>query len=178
MRLLLLLLSFLFVMDTNAQPRYEQIRDKDTKALVFKGQLGFEDLIKEPEFKWFNKGVDAYEPDEATIAYLRQHLKGYEIVTLIGTWCEDSHELVPKLYKVLKMANYTMKLHTLYALDLNKKGPFKGSGFTVQGYLNPEPRTPEPVNAYERKVALNLERLTIFRFSHNQKRAPGISYNL
>src|SRR5690606_3995337 len=102
MRLLLLLLSLFFVMDTNAQPRYEQIRDRDTKDLVFKGQISFEDLEKEPEFKWFNSGVAAYEPDEATISYLQQHLKGYEIITFIGTWCSDSHEMVPKLYKVLK----------------------------------------------------------------------------
>lgn len=125
MRLLFLCLSFLFVMNTQAQPRYEQIRDKDTKDLIYKGQIGFEDLIKEPEFKWFNKGVDAYEPDETVIAYLKQHLKGYEIVTLIGTWCEDSHNMVPKLYKVLKMANFPMKAHTMYALDLAKKGQFK-----------------------------------------------------
>lgn len=125
MRSLLLLLFTLFFMDTHAQPRYEQYRDRDTKDLVFKGQISFEDLQKEPEFKWFNRGVAAYEPDEAAIKYLRQHLRSYEIVTLIGTWCSDSHALVPKLYKVLKRADYPMKLHILYALDIEKKGPFK-----------------------------------------------------
>lgn len=122
MRIILLLLILLPVMDTRAQPQYKQLRDKDTKDLVYIGELSFRDLEKEPEFKWFNKGVDEYEPDEAAIAYLKQHLKGYEIVTLIGTWCEDSHNLVPKLYKVLKQAGYPIKLHTLYALDTDKKG--------------------------------------------------------
>ncbi len=125
MRLLLLLSFFLIVMDTNAQPRYEQYRDRDTKDLVFKGQINFIDLEKEPEFKWFNKGVEEYEPDEAVITYLKQHLGGYDMVTVLGTWCSDSHDMIPKLYKVLKMANYRMRRNIIYALDIDKKGPYK-----------------------------------------------------
>jgi len=125
MRLLLLLSLFLIVMDTNAQPRYEQYHDRDTKDLVFKGQLAFEDLEKEPEFKWYNKGVAEYEPDEAVIAYLKKHLGGYDMVTVLGTWCSDSHDMIPKLYKVLKLANYRMRRNIIYGLDIEKKGPYK-----------------------------------------------------
>lgn len=125
MRYVLLVISILFAMNANAQPQYEQIRDKDTKDLIFKGQISYYDLENEPEFKWFNKGANAYEPDTAVIKYLQQHLRGYEIITVIGTWCEDSHNMIPKLYKVLRQADFNMKMHTMYALDLAKKGQFK-----------------------------------------------------
>lgn len=123
MRILVLILTIIISIPLAAQPTYERIRDKDTKALVYVGQLSYYDLDKEPEFKWFEKGVYNYEPDIAAMAYLKSHLKDYEMVTVIGTWCEDSHELIPKLYRVLKDANYPIKQrHSLYALDLSKKG--------------------------------------------------------
>lgn len=125
MRYILLVLAILFAMNTNAQPQYKQIRDKDTKDLIFVGQIGFYDLEHEPEFKWFNKGYADYEADKEVIKYLQQHLNSYDIVTVIGTWCEDSHDMIPKLYKVLKQADYDMNVHQMYALDLAKKGQYK-----------------------------------------------------
>lgn len=125
MRVLLSALLLFIVMSTQAQPRYQQIRDKDTKDLIYVGQIMFQDLEKEPEFKWFNKGISAYEPDAETINYLREHLRGYEIITLIGTWCSDSHDMVPKLYKVLKQSDFNMRMYTMYALDIAKKGNHK-----------------------------------------------------
>lgn len=125
MRYILSIVILLLTMNGQAQPRYQQIRDKDTKDLIFVGQISYYDLENEPEFKWFNKGVAGYEPDKEVINYLKQHMRGYEMVTVLGTWCEDSHDMIPKLYKVLRQADFNMKMHTMYALDLSKKGQYK-----------------------------------------------------
>lgn len=118
---LLVILLFCF-MQAEAQPNYKRIRDEDTKELVYVGELVYYDLEKEPEFKWFIKGAYRYQPDTAAMDYLKEHLKDYEMVTFLGTWCSDSHEMIPQLYKVLHDAGYPIKKkHTLYAVDLQKK---------------------------------------------------------
>lgn len=125
MRYLLLIASLLVYIQGMSQPTYKRIRDEETKQLIYVGQLSFYDLEKEPEFKWFSKMAYSYEPKEETIAYLKEHLNAYDIVTFLGTWCEDSHELMPKLFRVLINANYSLtRKHTLFAVDLNKKGQF------------------------------------------------------
>lgn len=123
MRFLLLAAILFLFMQANAQPKYTRAYDDDTKELVYVGELVYYDLEKEPEFKWFVQGAYQYKADTAAVAYLRKHLKDYEMVTFLGTWCEDSKELIPKLYRVLHEAGYpTKKQHTMYALDLYKKG--------------------------------------------------------
>src|ERR1700744_1342541 len=86
---------------TYAQSNYEVIKDKD--AVIFKGACTFEDLNKEPSFTWLQKGMNAYKPDSTKIAYLKKNLPKYRMVVFMGTWCDDSHFLIPKLEKVLTL---------------------------------------------------------------------------
>lgn len=55
---------------------------------------------------------------------LKKHLSEYDIVVLMGTWCEDSHNLVPKLFKTLKAADYPDTRVVMYGLDRNKEGKY------------------------------------------------------
>jgi thiol-disulfide isomerase/thioredoxin len=42
-------------------------------------------------------------------------------VVFIGTWCDDSHYLLPKLTKVLQLAGYPLTGVTMYGTDRDKK---------------------------------------------------------
>ncbi|MCW3122335.1 MAG: thioredoxin, partial [Flavipsychrobacter sp.] len=87
---------------------------------VFNGQLTFEDLDREKTFDWFKKGRDEYNPDPRTMIDLRPKLAEYSMVVFLGTWCDDSHVLVPKLERVMAMANYPVRQIAMYGTDREK----------------------------------------------------------
>lgn len=121
---------FLFLMITipaNAQNDFDKIIDKETGATIFKGRFNIEAIEKQPDFTWFAKGVEAYKPDEGTLQTLK--LKDYDIVVLMGTWCEDSQILVPKLYKALRMINYPFTHLQIVGVDRAKEGKYKEKAF-------------------------------------------------
>ena len=102
-----------------AQFDYQRITEEG--KLVFKGECTFDDLLKEPTFDWMQKGVEEYKPDSTALLYLKKNLAWYDIVVLMGTWCGDSKDLLPKFYKTLQMVNYSMEQLTMYGLDRKKE---------------------------------------------------------
>jgi hypothetical protein len=42
-----------------------------------------------------------YQPDKKVLKKLRRYKRGLEVLIILGTWCSDSHEQVPKFLKVL-----------------------------------------------------------------------------
>ncbi|MBW7912769.1 MAG: thioredoxin family protein [Taibaiella sp.] len=121
MRILFLALAIFTVMHTQAQGTFDKAIN-DRNELVFTGQFTFTDLQAEESFKWMPEGIEAYQPNAEDMSYLKSELNKYQLVVFMGTWCEDSHNLVPKLYKVLDAASYPLQTLTLYGLDREKKG--------------------------------------------------------
>lgn len=54
------------------------------------------------EFKsYFKDYYEEYAVDSLTLAKIRSNLEGITITLLLGTWCSDSKEQVPRFYKIL-----------------------------------------------------------------------------
>jgi len=120
MKKILLGLLLLSSMSVFAQSDYEVSMDKKTKVIVYKGECSFGDLLKEPTFSWLKSGAESYAPDSASRVYLASHLKNYKLVVFMGTWCDDTYTILPKLYKTLQITNYPMSQYTMYGVDRNK----------------------------------------------------------
>jgi len=120
MKQFFLAIIMLMSIHTYAQSDYDVIKDKDN-TVIFKGSCTFEDLNKESSFTWLKKGMDAYKPDSVKIAYLKKNLPKYQMIVFLGTWCDDSHFLIPRLEKVLKLSAYPMSQYMMYGMDRNKK---------------------------------------------------------
>lgn len=117
----LVLITLLFIsMTVTAQSDFDRSYDKENGLLVFKGQVTFDTLKTEPAFEWLNKGAEAYSPDKETLRLLQEKLPAYDLVVFMGTWCEDSHVLLPKLYKTLQAANYPLSQCKMYGVDRAK----------------------------------------------------------
>ncbi|HEY9176220.1 MAG TPA: thioredoxin family protein [Flavipsychrobacter sp.] len=121
MRYLFLILVIFASMHTQAQSSFDKAIN-DRNELVFTGQFTFTDLQQEESFKWMPEGIEAYQPTTEDISYLEGELNKYQLVVFMGTWCEDSHNLIPKLYKVLDAVGYPLQKLTLYGLNREKKG--------------------------------------------------------
>lgn len=107
-------------MQAFAQSDYERFTDA-SGTLIYKGECTANDLYKEPSFGWMPGGVESYKPDSNAIKYLKKHIANYNIIIVMGTWCEDSHNLVPKAYKTLVEAGLPMQQFKMYGVDRDKK---------------------------------------------------------
>lgn len=118
----MMILGALFVsVAANGQKAYTTSKDKENGSVVYKGLITFSDLSAEPTFTWLKKGKEAYKPDSNAVGYLRRILPGYTIVTVMGTWCEDSQNLIPKLAKTLDEAQVPQKQCIMYGVDRAKQ---------------------------------------------------------
>lgn len=121
MKLLLYTLSFLFMstlLYAQAESNYEKL-DDDEAGFVYKGTCTFADINALGDFR--KSKADDYISDAGSMTVLKKDLSKYKIICFLGTWCEDSQEQLPVLYKVLHEAGYPLQSVQLYAVDRDKK---------------------------------------------------------
>ncbi|MFI5195960.1 MAG: thioredoxin family protein [Chitinophagales bacterium] len=106
------------VMAQNAA--YNVSKDEKNGELVYNGLITFDDLNKELTFTWLKSGHDEYKPEETATNYLRTHLKDYSMAVFLGTWCDDSHYLIPKFEKILLIVDYPLSRLSMYGVDRAK----------------------------------------------------------
>ena len=116
-RLLTLLLLALTFTTLAQQSAYDTTRDAKNNSLVMKGKVTFDDLVKEPSFDWMQT---AYKTHKKAMKVLKADLHKYKVLVFMGTWCGDSKDLLPQLYKVLTEAGYPMANVTMYGVDRTK----------------------------------------------------------
>jgi hypothetical protein len=104
----------------SAQYTFDISKDEKSGQTMFVGKCTFDDLLDEATFDWIKIGSDEYEPDPTTIDTLKKVLPSCQFVILMGTWCEDTQNLLPQLYKTMLLTHcYTN--YKMYALDREKK---------------------------------------------------------
>lgn len=103
---------------------FDTVPSEDKTEVIYKGQCTFEDISKVTAFHLAEKAA-AYKPVTEAMAVLKQELKNYQLTIFLGTWCEDSHYLIPQLYKVLEESGYPLDALTVYAVDRDKKAKNK-----------------------------------------------------
>lgn len=103
---------------------YDVLKDADGETVIFKGQCSFSDLQSEESFGWLTRGSEAYMPNKESIGYLRRNLAGYDLVVLMGTWCEDTQNLLPKLHKTLTQTAYPLVQLKMYGVDRAKEAKY------------------------------------------------------
>jgi len=124
MKILTLLAAALTIsLSAAAQSDYDVSKDKEG-ATVWKGECTFADMEGETAFSWLKKGADAYTPDKDALLYLRRNLQGYDLVVLMGTWCSDTQDLLPKLQKTLQMTAYPLTQLKMYGVDREKQAKY------------------------------------------------------
>ena len=88
---------------------------------VYKGIITKDDLLKDTSFKWFAANQKWYNPQTAAVEAMKAKKDSVELLVYMGTWCEDSHVIVPQLYKLADMTGFDTKKITLIGTDRYKK---------------------------------------------------------
>lgn len=103
------------------QSDFEEVKSTNEAEVIYKGSCTFDDIEKVPAFK-LTEQSENYNPDESKIESLSEELNKYRLIVFLGTWCEDSHRLIPQLYRVLTDIGYPLEQLQIFALDRDKKG--------------------------------------------------------
>lgn len=89
--------------------------------MVYQGAMTWDELRAQPGSEWLEKGEAAYIPDTAAVAFLRRNLKSVSMLVFLGTWCDDSRFLIPRLSKTLKLSDYRLQQARVYGVDRAKQ---------------------------------------------------------
>jgi len=124
----LVLLSLLFPLFIQAQSLNQKAQDEKRNNEMLVGLCnrdGFT-LIKSDFDSVYKAEYALYQPDAATIGMLRGKLNKIRITVVMGTWCGDSKDWVPRFYKVMDQAGFDYGKLKLICVDHQKKAPVKG----------------------------------------------------
>jgi hypothetical protein len=97
-------------------------REKDGSKMLL-GTSAKSDLMNDKAFSWFREGYSTYQPDARAVSTIRSQAQTLHIEVFGGTWCSDTHDLLPGFYKGMDAAGLTDSQITLHLVNREKKTP-------------------------------------------------------
>ena len=95
---------------------------RDQKGIkILKGIISRDDLEKDTTFAWYAENLKGYAPNTLAIEGLKKNKDSIQLIAFMGTWCEDSHFVIPRLFSLLDQANFPKDRVTLIGTDRDKK---------------------------------------------------------
>ncbi len=121
MKKIIAAILFLFILNSSfAQSQYEIVPDKAGKK-VLKGIITQELLTGDTSFKWYSENLSGYTPNADAVTALKKNVDSVEIIAFLGTWCVDSHFVIPRFYSLLDASGFSKNKVTLIGVDRDKK---------------------------------------------------------
>ena len=121
MKKILSLFTLMFCLfQAKAQYGFDIKMDEQSGKTMFQGRCTFDDLNDEASFDWMRLKSNDYNPIVYVTDSLKKKLPSCELIIFMGTWCEDTQDLLPKLYKTM-MLSRSFTNYKMFALDRNKK---------------------------------------------------------
>jgi thiol-disulfide isomerase/thioredoxin len=95
-----------------------QAQMSDTSLLI--GTIEHKDI---KGYSWYGKTFSEYTPDQTSVDGLKPFVNDLKVMAVMGTWCSDSHELLPAFYKISEQAGISDNQIELIAVDRKKHCP-------------------------------------------------------
>ena len=103
-----------------AQDGYQVLVERPNEK-SFKGFISRAVITADTSFRWFGEAYKTYTPVPASVQALQQKKDSIQLLVFMGTWCEDSHFVIPRLFKLTDAAGFPDERITLIGVDRNKK---------------------------------------------------------
>jgi len=100
--------------------QYEVTKDHNGEKIL-KGIISRDILANDSSFKWYKQNLRSYPAGKESAVTFGKHKDSVQLVIFLGTWCEDSHAIIPKLFPFLDAAGFSNDHVTLIGVDRNKK---------------------------------------------------------
>lgn len=104
-----------------AQGQFEVIADRDGSRIL-KGIVSRDQIENDTAYaKWWDNSLRGYAPNQDAVGILQKNKDSIQLIAFMGTWCEDSHFIIPKFYTMLDKATYAKDKVSLIGVDRDKK---------------------------------------------------------
>ena len=111
--------SILLAGIVSAQQPYETLQERPNEK-TFKGWLTRSILEQESSFTWMQENYKAYQPHAQGLQTLRTYKDSVRFLIFMGTWCEDSHFIIPRFFALADAAGLAADRISLAGVDRNK----------------------------------------------------------
>lgn len=118
-----LLLSLIIIATTSCKAQKSEpnaVLDNDGNLV---GIANKDYFLVEPFNEWFITNYDSYEIDQEIVENLKPLLENVNIKVFMGTWCSDSQDQTPVLYKILDTTDFNYDNLELVTVNEDKKTP-------------------------------------------------------
>jgi thiol-disulfide isomerase/thioredoxin len=101
------------------QHQYEVLVESPGEKTL-KGVISRDLVEKDTSFRWYAENLKGYTPNAKALDGLKKHKDSIRLLVFMGTWCEDSHFVIPKLFSLLDAAGFPMNRVSLVGVDRAK----------------------------------------------------------
>ena len=88
---------------------------------ILKGFISRDQLEKDTSYKWYASNKSGYTPNAEALAALSGNKDSIQLIVFMGTWCGDSHFIIPKFYSLTDAGGFSQDRITLFGVDRRKK---------------------------------------------------------
>ena len=105
-----------------SQKTYEILSDSaDNNSKMLRGIITKEDINNDTAFKWYPESLKIYRyPDSSAVAAFRANKDKIYFIVFGGTWCEDTHFIIPKFFKIQEASGFPESRILFFAVDRHK----------------------------------------------------------
>lgn len=102
---------------------YQIATDTVSNEKMLVGHIHKNDLAGDPVFgKWYYENYETYSiPDAGAVQVLRNHKDDIYLLIFGATWCEDTHFILPRLFKIQEASGFSEDRTALFALNRSKE---------------------------------------------------------
>ena len=115
-----------FVITISAQEKFKRVFDEKSQTDILVGNCERADLLSCAFVNEYNEEYPAYRPDDGFVGLLKENMDNlHEIkcTIVLGTWCGDSKEQVPRFLKLLDMLGNPFMEIRMIAVNRDKEVP-------------------------------------------------------
>jgi hypothetical protein len=122
-RILILLAIIINSLCAFSQDINKKIQNNSTNEEILIGLCNRHGLQSGKYAEWFNQEYDYYKylMERSNLDSIKSILDSFKITVVMGTWCSDSKEQVPRFFCILDYLKFNFDNLTIYCVDRNKK---------------------------------------------------------
>ena len=101
-----------------------KIMDPKAEQEILIGYCTREGLMSSDFSTFFNDEHDKYKPDQKIVKEILPKIKDVTVTLIMGTWCDDSKEQVPRYFKIIDSFEQPGPSITIICVNKDKKCDF------------------------------------------------------
>jgi thiol-disulfide isomerase/thioredoxin len=103
-----------------AQNQFQVLVERPNEKSL-KGIISREVLLGDTSFHWYAENLKGYSPHASALEGLKKNRDSIQLLAFMGTWCDDSQNIIPKLFALTDAAGFSPDRITLIGVDRQKQ---------------------------------------------------------